>query len=142
MSNYPRSVDELDLDGVRIDDGVLAVVRAFAASKPWRGSVEGRKLKFVQLKDALSAAFGVPAPHLLFQTDDSHDSAISFYDPRSQTIHLIGRLSVVTLLHELMHHIFGPCERKACQFSLALFKHAFPRSFARLQFEGHMARKT
>jgi len=47
-------------------------------------------------------------------------------------------ISIITGLHELGHHLFGSSELKACRFSVQLFKHAFPRSFAQMTWNGHM----
>ena len=46
MNNYPQSIAELDLDAVIITPEILAAVKRFAASKPYRGSTEERIEKF------------------------------------------------------------------------------------------------
>lgn len=59
--------------------------------------------------------------------------------PAAHVIVLRGRLSVITLLHEVAHLLHGPSERVAVAWSLAAFRATFPRSFSRLTFSGHMA---
>ncbi len=46
---------------------------------------------------------------------------------------------MITAVHETMHLLHGASERTAVAMSLALFRAAFPRSFRRLTFRGHMA---
>jgi len=62
----------------------------------------------------------------------------SCYSPQLNRIALNESLSIVTALHELAHHLFGPDEKKACRWSVHLFKKAFPKAFEKLEFRGHM----
>jgi hypothetical protein len=140
QSDYPRSVEELDLDSVVLDEHVIEAVRRFAKAKPYRGSLDERKQKFVGLNADLAAACRVSPPRILFEINEREDSGESGYSPFLDTIVLRGRLSVITMLHEWGHRIFGRSEYQACRWSLALFKRCFPRSWKRLRFEGHMAR--
>ena len=58
------------------------------------------------------------------------------YTPATHEIRLIGKLSVVTYLHEFAH-ARGADERQAVAWSVNLFARLFPRSFARLDQHGH-----
>ena len=78
----------------------------------------------------------------MFETDKTADSGSSCYSPATDTIILRGRLSVVSFLHEWGHHLFGRSEYKASGWSLNLFRRIFPRSWARLRFDGHMVRRS
>lgn len=138
--DYPQSIEELDLDSVVLDDGVVEAVRRFARSKPYRGTIEQRKAKFQKLNEDLAAACGVAAPSLVFDLNEGEDSGQSAYSPFLNVIVLKGRLSVITMLHEAGHGLLGVSETQACRWSLALFRKCFPRSWRRLRFEGHMAR--
>lgn len=61
------------------------------------------------------------------------------YRPSDQTIMLDhNRPSIISALHELGHHLYGDSELQACRFSVWLFKEAFPKSYAKLRWEGHM----
>lgn len=63
------------------------------------------------------------------------------YNPATRTITLTpSRLSVVTALHEMAHHLFGRSELKACRWSVHLFRRTFARSYAALDWDGHMLR--
>lgn len=46
-------------------------------------------------------------------------------------------LSIISSLHELAHHLFGPDETKACRWSVHLFKKTFPKAYAGLEWRGH-----
>ena len=139
MREYPASIDELDLDSVKFPPAVLEAVKAFSQSRPWRGSIEERKDKFLRLNNALAAAYSLPSPRLIFAIDECVDSGSSVYISDLDTIIIRGRLSSITFLHEWGHKLLGPSEFKACEFSLALFRKCFPKSWGRLSFNGHMA---
>lgn len=46
--------------------------------------------------------------------------------------------SIISGLHEFGHHLFGHSELDACGFAVHLFKDAFPKAFAKLDWNGHM----
>lgn len=60
------------------------------------------------------------------------------YVPMQHKVVLNKRLSIITALHELAHHLFGTSETKACRWSVHLFKKTFPRAFSRLEWRGHL----
>ena len=132
MRNYPKTVSEVLSRRKKYRPAALAAVRRFARSKPWQGSVAERRRKLAKLNRELAAAYGVPRPALRF------DAAVDCYVRLTGTIQLTKMAgSVVTYLHEFAHHLLGPCERRACRWSLNLFRRCFPRSFRRLQQVGH-----
>jgi hypothetical protein len=59
------------------------------------------------------------------------------YYPTLHIITMFGKLSVVTYLHEF-GHARGYGERKACRFSINIFRRVWPRLFARCRHERHM----
>lgn len=59
------------------------------------------------------------------------------YSPLQKTIFL-SKPSIITALHELAHHLFGPSELKACRWSVHLFKKTFPKAESKLGWDGHM----
>jgi hypothetical protein len=139
MDNYPSTVAEVLDDSKRFKPAVLAAVRAFKASHPWRGSLDERHAKFRKLYADLSAAYDVEPPRLIFGNDHVGDSGRSAYLPTMRTVILRGKLSVVTALHEYGHFL-GKNERRACSWSLNLFKRIWPRLFANCRHDGHMLR--
>ena len=135
--DYPETVIEVIDSRMRFRPATLRVVRAFASSKPWSGSLEKRKEKFIRLNHDLAEAYGIPEPELHFQQMDGSSSGGSHYLPSPHRIVLSGRLSVVTYLHELAHAL-GKDETDACKWSINLFRECFPQQFSRLIHRGHM----
>lgn len=60
------------------------------------------------------------------------------YQGATQTIFINKTLSIISALHELGHHLHGSSELLACSLSVHLFKAAFPKAFAKLEWKGHM----
>lgn len=141
MPDYPQSVSEVIDLTAKYRPAVLAAVRRFAASKPYRGTLEERRAKFATLNRELAAAYDVEPPILVFEGDGTGDSGASCYSPATRTITMRGRLSMISLTHEWSHFRHGRSERKACHWSLNLFRRCFPTSWQRLRFEGHMVRR-
>jgi hypothetical protein len=137
--DYPSTVAEILNLNKKFKPAVLRAVKAFARSKPWRGTIAERQDKFRQANRRLARAFNVVEPILLFETDERQDSGASCYIPGTRTIVLRGKLSITTFFHEVFHHVYGPDERVACD-SINLFRRCFPRSFARCRHDGHMLR--
>jgi hypothetical protein len=138
--NYPKTVAEVLDDQITFRPAVLRAVRAYAKSKPWRGTLEERRQKIRTLYAALAAAYGIPTPTLVFGDNGDGDSGRSCAIPAMRTVVLRGKTSAITALHEFAH-LLGKDEHGACRWSLNLFRRCFPRSWSRLTFEGHMMRK-
>ncbi len=141
--NYPTSVQEVIVDNKKYRAAALRAVKKFAKSKPWCGTLSERQIKFRRLNHDLAAAYGVAEPHVVFggMPAIGGDSGSSCYIPAVQAIILRGKLSVVTYLHEFAHHLFGGNERKACRWSINLFRRCFPLSWEKINFDGHMVRR-
>jgi hypothetical protein len=130
-------VQEVLDPALRFKPAALRAVRAFARSKPWRGTIARRKAKFRRLNRHLAAAYGIARPRLVFAgVEAGTPSGRSNYRPATHTITLAGTLSVVTYLHEF-GHARGFDERQTCRWSINLFRRCFPRSFARCRAVGH-----
>ncbi len=140
MPDYPPSLPAALGYPLAFRPSTLRAVHTFASSKPWRGSLQERQKKFQQLHAALCQIYGVN-PTLVFLGDGIGDSGLSNFQARTNVITLIGRLSVITFLHEWGHVLKGRSEFEACRWSLQLFKRFFPKSFARLRWEGHVGRR-
>ena len=133
---YPATVLEILDDEITYPDQLLSVMRIFAASKPWNGSLESRKRKFSDVNRMMAKACGIKPPKLIFRKIDGGDTGGSHYTPRVHRIVIVGKLSVVTFLHEFGHALgFG--EREACRWSINLFRKCFPRQYSRLIHVGH-----
>jgi len=111
--------------------------------KMWKKSVwmEARKLtpevKFNALKDLIQtiAEEHYQKPVDVEYQEDVHSCA---YNPSRNTIILNSSLSIISSLHELAHHLFGSSEKKACIWSVHLFRKTFPTAYGRLHWNGHM----
>ena len=49
--------------------------------------------------------------------------------------------SIITLLHELGHHLFGPDELQACRWSVWLYQLRFRKDYNNLIWDEHLLRK-
>jgi hypothetical protein len=65
------------------------------------------------------------------------DSTKSYYNRSSHTIHMTGKLSVITALHEFAHAM-GRNERGAVKWSVNLYRVTFPRLFASMEHDRYM----
>ena len=79
-------------------------------------------------------------------TDDDEHSYNFNFNPQSNTITMVGKLSIITFLHEfahaLDHHLYQTSaqlggETFAVKWSLTLFKKVYPKAFEKLIPAGH-----
>ena len=140
MSEYPQNIEQALGKTLKFPPATLEAVRAFAASKPWSGTLEDRQAKFRQLHSDLCRIYSVN-PILVIQGDGTGDSGCSSFQPGANIITLRGRLSVITFLHEWGHVLKGSSEFEPCRWSLRLFQRCFPKIWERLRWEGHMGRR-
>lgn len=138
MSDYPNTVRSVLRHRMKYDKLAVAVTRAYAKMKPWRGSRKVRINKMWWLVVGLSAVYGVPAPQLRFEKRSQRSSS---YNPDTDEITIRGKLSVVTLLHDFGHHLLGRDEVKVCKWSINLFRKCFPRSYRKCQHVGHTLKR-
>ena len=140
MRDYPATIDEVLEPPVKFRLQTVRAVKAFARSRPWRGSLAERAEKFQTLHRSLCGIYGKRTA-LRFGLLDGGCSGASSFHPGGDQIVLVGKLSVVTYLHEFAHAL-GRGERGAVRWSVNLFRRCSPRSFARAQAEGHMLRRS
>lgn len=61
------------------------------------------------------------------------------YNQSTETIYLDKKNpSIISTLHELAHHLYGPDELMACTWSTQLFKQCFPSFYKKLTWEKHL----
>jgi len=130
-SDYPDAVVEVLDDQMTYPLAVLEALRRFAEAGPWQGSLNSRKKKFQQLNQDLARTCRIKRPSLAFRDLGRGNSGASHYLPGHHRIVMVGKLSVVTFLHEFGHAL-GYGERDACQWSINLFRQCFPRQYAKL----------
>lgn len=138
-ANYPATVAEVLNPDARYKPETVRAVRAYAKTKPWRGSMADRKAKAEALIADLAEAYCCRKPRLMLVS-----AMGDYYQPATNTIFLTEgdgkKFSVLTLLHEFGHAL-GKDERQTCTWSINLFSRFFPRSFAGLRAEGHCLRR-
>src|SRR5205823_5295432 len=102
LTDYPHSIAEVLDPPVRFRTATIEAVQRFSRSRPWRGSSEDRKAKFLAVHADLCRIYGTQTT-LTFGVMDGGCSGGSHYNPSSDEIVVIGRLSVVSFLHEFAH---------------------------------------
>jgi len=135
-NTYPATVLEVLDNEIAYPDELLRVMRIFAASKPWSGSIDVRKRKFSDVNRMMAKACCVEIPTLTFGSLDGVSSGSSHYIPSDHRIVIVGKLSVVALPHKNTHAL-GHDEQQACRWSINLFRKCFPRQYSRLIHVGH-----
>lgn len=106
---------------------VLAATKAYARSKPWRGTFDERAEKLRIFHNALCGIYEMTLGLDLVRQTDALIGDGGF-DRERQAIVLLGKISVVTYLH-VFTRARGAGRREAFRWSLNLFKRCFPKSF-------------
>lgn len=116
----------------RYKRGVVAAVKRFKQAGPWRGTLEHRQQKFEALHRDLCTIYGIDVTLHFWRISQHCQSGNGFADIARRNITLIGKLSVVTLLHEWAHILHGSSEHTAVSWSVSLFARVWPRSAQRM----------
>jgi hypothetical protein len=132
-ANYPATVAEILDDRITYKSETLRALRAFRRARPWRGTEAERCAKLRRLHAELCRIYGL---RTRLSTRPWRSIGFACYVPGADRI-VLPTHSVVTYLHELAH-ARGADERRACRWSVNLFRRTFPRSFARCRHHGHM----
>ena len=135
-NNYPRSVSEVLDRQIRFRKSTVLAVSLFKSNRPWSGSLDERKQKFIKLHHDLCRIYD-KRTILRFGALNGGSSGNSSYARAADVITLRGKLSVVTYLHEFAH-VLGRDERGACRWSINLFAKYFSEQFVRCSRQGHM----
>ena len=134
---YPATVVEILDDQMTFSSDLVQAVQEFAESKPWKGSTESRQQKFRLLNRSMAEACRIEIPKLVFGRIDGRSTGGSRYTSRIHRIVIVGKLSVVTFMHEFAHAL-GYGERESCRWSINLFRKCFPQQYSRLIHVGHL----
>lgn len=136
---------------------LLRALRAFRCDGPWRGTLAQRRAKFHALHERLCDIFDKRVRLVLaigateakrgdgcFQPPPTNVPRgfllRTFPDCADGTVLLHGKLSVVTLLHEWAHVLFGSDEHTAVCWSLSLYARIWPKTAAKSlkHHDGHI----
>lgn len=124
-----------------------AALRAYRASKPWRGAFPERWAKLEALHQALCAAYGLRSslffratyyettPPELMAAVTERERGDGAYAAGRDAIILVGKVSVVTYLFTFAA-ARGMRRDKALNWARKAFARFFPRSFGRCRVEG------
>lgn len=124
---------------VKFKLGVIAAIKRFKKKKTHNRTTVERLAAMRELVRDLSMVYERPTVKLAavcLMEDEQADSRRSFYHGRSDTIVMVEKLSIITLLHEFAHAL-GKDEVGAVRWSVTLFQRVWPERFELLQAEGH-----
>jgi hypothetical protein len=129
--DYPVSgLDLVDLTAT-YEPRALRATFDFAKSKPFQGSELERFRKMAALHLVLCDIYNVNAVLVRHPLQREGFSGSSFFNSARNVIGLVGKLSVLTYLHEFAH-ARGLGEQTGGKWAVNLFRRCFPQSFARL----------
>jgi hypothetical protein len=99
----------------------------------WLAHMFAREQGMQELINAFTKAYAVAGVTVAArQLSEAADSLSSYYNDQTRTIVMVGKLSIVTLLHEFAHALLGRSERDAQEWSINLFKAVYPIAFDNL----------
>lgn len=123
-------------DDMKFKLGVLSAVKKFRNNFPYRVGNEKRIVGMMRLIMELSTIYTMENPKLEFTELEKENSFGSHYNQTEHKITMVGKLSIITLLHEFAHAL-GKDEHGATKWSLSLFKKCFPKDFEKLVADRH-----
>lgn len=139
MSNRITTTQPLVDDSYPFNDNTLRATRAYARTKPWRGTLEERLKKLNTFHAALCGAHGIE-PQLVVAIPNDHEGGSGSSGASSHVggrMTLVNRVSVASYLW-IFARAMGLNRREAFRWSLSLFKRCFPISFGRCRLVGCM----
>ena len=124
---------------MELNPDLVSILNLWKRDHPFRGSISERQLKFQKLHSMLNnlyqktytLEFGPITPES--ESKPGSSAGVSWVNSATKTLHIEGRLSVITFLHEWGHVLFGHTETSAQDFAWIHFKECFPVSASRLQ---------
>lgn len=132
-----RSAASYVNDAARFTDGIEDAVKAYAASKPWRGDRDQQIEKLRTLHEKLCEVCEVECAFEPVPIDVNRKLAA--YCAGDKTLRIAGPISVTTYLWAFAMVLYGtgrPGQNQRMTFAVNLYKRAFPRSFRRADLSG------
>lgn len=111
---------------MKLDERVISILREFKQSHPWSGSRAEKQAKFAQVVVSLNRIFKRNTKLKFEIGEEQMSSYSSYYNVLTDTITLVGKFSVITLLHEYAHALFGSSEEVAQEWAIKHFFKVFP----------------
>lgn len=131
--NYPEK--PIWNDDMKFRVGAIAAVKEFKKNAP-KNTCADRFAKLCTLCADLNKVYGLRVTMVWDGNENAPHSFESCYSPMNGVIHMNGKLSIITFLHEYAHAL-GRDEEKAVLWSLSLFKRTFPIAFEKLNPSRH-----
>jgi len=137
MNNYPATVDEILSDDYQFKKGTVTALKLFKKQRTYKYPTEVRLAGMRLLVVRICKVHGIQPPKVLARNIDGSFSGSSSYSFAKHEIVMQGKLSIITLLHELAHCIYGASETQAVRWSVNLFRQVYPEQYANLTHQGH-----
>lgn len=115
---------------------IVAAARALAKSKPWQGDFDKRLKGFQTFVATIQADSSLEGWKLIHEGPRTGDSGGSGANPRTNTLVMRGRLSVVSLFFTVALVRFDGDGLRALRWAITLFAKRFPISFGRCEMIG------
>lgn len=133
---YPSSLEEVIDDTVKYRRDVIRVMNEFKSFNPWEGTPRQKAAKLFWLHLQFCEIYGANTsltfdPEILCEQETQFGNG--WCDFEMNNIHISGKVSVLTFLHEWGHNLHGESEHLACWWSVNLFRKIFPRNFNKLR---------
>ena len=131
---YPTKKQILAPPRPKYKKGLMSIISSWKNNfyKNWSTQPMNSKLWNLQiLSETICNLEGVPRV-IVFHGD------INKYHPVRWGIELTEPYSVISLFHELAHHIFGPDELTACRWSVWLYQLRFRNNYNKLIWKKHI----
>lgn len=132
---YPTKEEILERE-VKFKEGVILLVEGWKNLNWKEAKKKNPRDKFNSIKtllDSLAVHYEKPV-----RVEFTPELQSCCYIPAANTIAINHTCSIISALHEFAHHLFGTSERKACRWSVWLFKKTFTKAFEKLEWNGHM----
>jgi len=137
MSNYPATVNEVLDENFKYKKGVIPALRMFKSYRTGEYPTEVRLAGMRILVVRICEVYEVIPSKVAAEDIDGSFSGRSSYSRSENLITMRGKLSIITLLHELAHCIYGAGETQATRWSVNLYKRVYPEQYAKLNHQGH-----
>jgi hypothetical protein len=133
--HYPNQ-EEITSPSISYKTATIMAVKGWR-NNTWKTAKSGDEATKITALQGLVTALNTVYTKTVSLVLDTEAPQGAHYHPESNTIHL-NKPSIITTLHEYAHALFGTSEKKACRWSVQLFAKVWPKSFANLEWNGHM----
>lgn len=143
MIKYPTKKEILaETKKLKFQPGIIKMTKKWKRTylKNWKKNSNQTKIQFLNLLILILAEVEYQGNHDILRNNIDFDIGHQYkYDPKNHIIYHNGnKPSIISSLHELAHHFYGPDELKACTWSTHLFITCFPGLYEQLEWNDHL----